>query len=178
LKRFTGYLTIGLTTAALAAAGASANDGHGKPDNRNRCHPAPLMLAGTLANDPAAGDSSFQLNVLKANHQGRLFRKATQPLTVSVDAKTRYLKEKQSSSLDALAQNDRVLVLAKLCRSDLKAARASGTLPSMTARFVLDKGPKPAPDSAAEQGDDGADNNASQDDDPTDSNPSPVENGK
>jgi hypothetical protein len=146
LKRFTRYLTIGLTAAALAATGASANDGHGhgKPDKSTRCHPAPVMLAGTLANEPAAGDTSFQVNVLKSNHYGRMFRNASGPLTVSVDAKTRYVKDKQSSSLDALAQNDRVLVLAKLCRADLKSARTSGTLPPMTARFVLDKGPKPA----------------------------------
>jgi hypothetical protein len=154
LKRFTRYLTIGLSVAALAAAGASANDGHGKPDKSSRCHPAPVMLAGTLANDPAAGDTSFQLNVLKANHQGRLFRNAAQPLSVNVDANTRYVKDKSASSLDALAQNDRVLVLAKLCRSDLKAARTSGTAPAVTARFVLDKGPKPAADSAP-QNDDG-----------------------
>jgi hypothetical protein len=145
--RFTRYLTIGLTIAALAAAGASANDGHGhgKPDKSSRCRPAPVLLAGTLANDPAAGDTSFQLNVLKANHAGRLFRNSSQPFSVNVDAKTRYVKDKQGSSLDALAQNDRVLVLAKLCRSDLEAARASGTPPAVTARFVLDKGPKPAP---------------------------------
>jgi hypothetical protein len=144
LKRFTSYLTVGLAVAALAAAGAAANDGPGKPDKSNRCHPAPVLLAGTLANDPAAGDSSFQLSVVKSNHYGRLFRAGSQPVTVSVDAKTRYVKDKNASSLEALAQNDRVLVLAKLCRADLKAARASGTAPAMTARFVLDKGPKPA----------------------------------
>ena len=143
MKRFISYLTVGLSAAALAAA-ASANDGPGKKDHSNRCHPAPVLLAGTLANDPAAGDSSFQVNVRKSNHNGRLFRNGSQPLTVNVDAKTRYLKDKQQSSLEALSQNDRVLVLAKLCRSDLKAVRTTGTLPSMTARFVLDKGPKPA----------------------------------
>jgi hypothetical protein len=144
LKRFTRYLTIGLTTAALAATGASAHDGPGKGSKGKACRPAPVMLAGTLANDPAAADTSFQLNVLKANHKGRLFRNGGQPLSVSVDAKTRYVKDKQASSLDVLAQNDRVLVLAKLCRADLKVARASGTAPAVTARFVLDKGPKPA----------------------------------
>jgi hypothetical protein len=152
LKRFTRHLTIGLALAALAAGAASANDRPGKPDKSNRCHPAPVLLAGTVANDPAAGDSSFQLNVLKSNHYGRLFRNGSQPLTVGVDANTRYAKNKQSSSLDALAQNDRVLVLAKLCRADLKAARASGTMPAMTARFVLDKGPKAAPSSEGESG--------------------------
>jgi hypothetical protein len=150
--RLTKHLMIGLAVAAIAASGATAHDKPAKPDHSARCKPAPVMLAGTLANDPAAGDSSFQLNVLKSNHYGRLFRNGSQPLTVSVDANTRYAKNKQSSSLDALAQNDRVLVLAKLCRADLKAARASGTMPAMTARFVLDKGPKPAPSSDGEGG--------------------------
>jgi hypothetical protein len=145
LKRFTIYLTTLLATAALVAGGAAANDGHGKPDKSSRCHPAPVLLAGTLANDPGASDTAFQLNVLKSNHQGRLFRDGTQPVAVNVDAKTRYFKDKQASTLDALAQSDRVLVLAKLCRADLKAARASGTMPAITARFVLDKGPKPSP---------------------------------
>ena len=40
------------------------------------CRPAPVMLMGTLANDPAAGDSSFQLTVKHANHAGRLYAKA------------------------------------------------------------------------------------------------------
>lgn len=147
--RLTRSLTIGLVVAALAATGASAHDG--KPDKSSRCRPAPVMLAGLVANDPAAGDTSFQLTVRHANHMGRLFRNGGQPLTVNVDAKTRFVKDRTASSLDAMAQNDRALVLAKLCRSDLKAARASGTLPAMTARLVLDKGPKnPQPDASGD----------------------------
>jgi hypothetical protein len=146
LKRFSKFLTIGLTLSALVAAGASAHDRPGKPDKSNRCRPAPVLLAGTLANDPAAGDTSFQLNVRKANHMGRMFRSATQPLSIAVDSNTRYFKSGQASTLDSLAQNDRALVHAKLCRSDLQAARKSGTPPALTARGVLDKGAKPASD--------------------------------
>jgi hypothetical protein len=103
------------------------------------------MLAGTLANDPATGDTSFQLDVKHANRLGRLYAKATNPVTVTVDAKTRYGKDGASSTLDALAQNDRARVLAKVCRADVKSAHGSaGALPALTARAVLDKGPKPA----------------------------------
>ena len=137
--RLTKLITVAFVTAALTAAGATADPGHGK--GKPSCNPAPVMLAGTLANDPATSDSSFQLQVNHANHLGRLYAKASNPVTVNVDTKTRYRKEGGSSTLDALAQNDRVLVLGKVCRSDVKAAKASNSaLPSLTARAVLDKG--------------------------------------
>jgi predicted patatin/cPLA2 family phospholipase len=98
---------------------------------------------GTLADDPAAGDTSFQLTVKHANHLGRLYAKAANPVSVSLDAKTRLRKDGKSASVDALSQNDRAIVLAKVCRSDLKAAvKASSTLPALTARLVLAKSAK------------------------------------
>ena len=141
--RLTKLVTVGLATAALAASGATADPGHGKGKGKPSCKPAPVMLAGTLANDPATGETSFQLTVKHANRLGRLYAKAGNPVTVAVDEKTRYRKDGGSSTLDALAQNDRALVLAKLCRADVKAARASNSaLPALTARAVLDKGQK------------------------------------
>jgi len=140
--RLTKLVTVGLATAALAASGATADPGHdkGKPS----CKPAPVKLAGTLANDPATGDTSFQLTVKHANMLGRLYAKAGNPVTVNVDTKTLYRKDGAASTLDALAQNDRALVFAKACRADVKNARQSGgTLPALTARLVLDKGLKP-----------------------------------
>jgi len=140
--RFTKLVTVGLATAALAASGATADPGHGK--GKPTCKPAPVQLAGTLANDPATGGTSFQLTAKHGNMLGRLYAKAGNPVTVNVDAKTLYRKDGAASTLDALAQNDRVLVFAKVCRADVKTARQSGgTLPALTARLVLDKGPKP-----------------------------------
>lgn len=144
MNRFSKFLTMGLALSALVAAGASAHDRPAKPEKNKGCKPAPVLLAGTLANDPAAADTSFQLNVLKANRMGRMFRSAAQPLSIAVSAQTRYVNRGQPSSLDALAQNDRVLVHAKLCRSDVAAARQAGTTPALTARAVVGKGPKPA----------------------------------
>jgi hypothetical protein len=141
--RLTKLVTVALATAALAASSATADPGHGKgkANGKPSCKPAPVMLAGTLANDPATGDSSLQLQVKHANHLGRLYATAGNPVTVNVDDKTRYGKDGGASTLDALAQNDRVLVLGKVCRSDVKAAKASnGALPALTARAVLDKG--------------------------------------
>jgi hypothetical protein len=140
--RLTKLVTVGFATAALAASGATADPGNGK--GKPTCKPAPVMLAGTLANDPAASDTSFQLTVKHANRLGRLYAKAGNPVTITVDTNTHYRKAGDASTLDALAQNDRALVLAKVCRADVRnAVKANTALPAMTARLVLDKGPKP-----------------------------------
>ena len=151
--RLTKNLMIGLAIAAVAASGATA---HGKPGGKpdksahsTRCKPAPVMLAGLLANDPAAADTSLQLDVKHANKLGRLYKKAGNPVTISVDDKTRYRKGGSASTLDALAKGDRALVFAKVCRSDVRKARHDNSaLPSMTARLVLAKAPKAAPSSS------------------------------
>jgi hypothetical protein len=147
--RFTKLVTVGLATAALAASGATADPGHGKGKGKPTCKPAPVLLAGTLANDPATGDASFQLTVKHANRLGRLYAKAGNPVIVAVDTNTHYRKAGDASTLDALAQNDRALVLAKVCRADVRnAVKSDATLPTLTARLVLDKGPKPAESSS------------------------------
>src|SRR6266566_8412512 len=140
--RLTKLVTVVLATAALGASGATADPGHGKGKGKPTCKPAPVMLAGTLANDPATGDTSFQLTEKHANLLGRLYAEAGNPITVNVDANTHYRKAGAASTLDALAQNDRALVFAKVCRADVKKAKQSGSaLPALTARLVLDKGP-------------------------------------
>jgi hypothetical protein len=141
--RFTKQFTIGLAVAALAASSAAAHDKPAKPEKSEHCKPAPVMLAGMLANDPAAGETSLQLDVKHANKLGRLYRKAGNPVAVSVDTKTRYRKAGEKSTLDALAKGDRALVFAKVCRADVRKAKEDGTaLPALTARKVLAKAPK------------------------------------
>ena len=140
--RLTKHLMIGLAVAAIAASGATARDTT-KPDHSTRFNPAPLMLLGTVANDPAADDKSLQLDVKHANKLGRLYKKAGNPVSVNVDDKTRYRKGGAASTLDALAQGDRALVFAKVCRSDVrKAVKEGSALPAMTARKVLAKAPE------------------------------------
>jgi hypothetical protein len=142
--RLTKLVTVGFATAALAASGATADPGHGKSGTHGpTCRPAPVFLAGTLANDPAAGNTSFTLTVKHANRLGRLYAKAGNPVTVTVDAKTHYRMAGAASTLDAMAQNDRALVLAKVCRADVRSAiKSKSTLPDLTARLVFDKGAK------------------------------------
>ena len=133
-------ITLMLAAGALAVPAATAAPMHGKPgDGRGNghgtCHGKArvmVVLKGTLANDPAAGDTSFQLTVLRTNRWGRGYKQATQPVTVNVSISTRYVP----STLDALALNDAVVVKAKAARCDL---RDPANLPDLTARMVVDQ---------------------------------------
>src|ERR671937_1198255 len=101
--RLTKLVTAALATAALAASSATADPGHGKGKGKPSCKPAPVMLAGTLGNDPATGDTSLQLMVKHANRLGRLYAKAGNPVTVNVDPNTRYRKDGGGPSAGAAA---------------------------------------------------------------------------
>jgi hypothetical protein len=154
-------LVVALVTALVSASVAFAhgNPGKGKPETApdkpakpasgQNCKPRVMvMLKGTLASDPAAGDTSFQMNVTKANRHGRAYVSATQPVTLNVDAKTKLRRKAPGSAptktLDSLALGDRVHVTAKACKADL---RGGGT-PELTARHVKAK-PAVAQDPAA-----------------------------
>jgi hypothetical protein len=133
-------LVLALATALLANSAAFAHDGPGKgkrPPTGPNCKTAKVLLKGTLANDPAAGESSFQLTATKSNRKGRAYVSATQPLTINADEKTKVWRKAKGApktkTLESLAMGDRALVLAKACKGDLK----SGATPQLTAKFVL-----------------------------------------
>jgi hypothetical protein len=142
------FLVLALVTALVAASVAFAKDnpGHGqKPTTGPGCKPSVgLKLKGTLANDPAAGDTSFELTVTKANKHGRAFVSAAQPITIMVDAKTKIRRKakgsKPTKTLDSLAMGDLVKMKAKACKADL----ANGATPDLTARHVKAKAPPAA----------------------------------
>jgi ABC-type sugar transport system substrate-binding protein len=137
--RFTKLFILALSAAALAVPAATAAPAKGKPGRSGPdCRPRVMVvLKGTVAAQPAATDTSFQLKVDRANHHGRAL--GGQTLTMNVDANTRYVKGDQKIQLKDLAANDRVLVQARACKADLKAARDAQTLPSLTARKVVVK---------------------------------------
>ena len=145
--RFTKFLTLALATAAFAATGATADPGHGakpaKPDHGAKaCHgkaQVAVMLKGTFA-AAAADGTSFTMNATKANKHGRAYLKAAQPLTVAVDANTRFVKADALAKLTDLAANDRVVVKARVARCDLAKATSPDALPALTARMVVDQG--------------------------------------
>ena len=134
------FLVFALVTALLGASGAFAqgNPGKGKrPPTGPNCKLAPVLLKGTLANDPAAGETSFQLTATKANRKGRAYVSATQPVTIDVDAKTKIKRHPGDGTgltrtLESLAMGDRAQVHAKVCRGDLR----NGGTPQLTAKFV------------------------------------------
>jgi hypothetical protein len=99
-----------------------------------------VVLKGTLANDPAAGDTSLQLTVLHTNRWGRGYKQASQPATVNVADATRYSKDGEDSTLDALAQNDLVMVKGKVSRCDLRDADPAN-MPALTAKKVMARTP-------------------------------------
>ena len=77
-------ITLVFLGAALAVPAATAAPTKGKPTGPKPCHGKAkviVVLKGTLANDPATGDTSFQMNVSSSNRWGRGYKKATQPLS-------------------------------------------------------------------------------------------------
>ncbi len=134
-------ITLMLVGAALAVPAATAAPMKGKPPGGTKpCHgkaKVMVVLKGTLANDPAAGDTSLMLTVLNTNRWGRGYKAATQPVTVNVDGSTRYVKG-APASLDMLALNDQVVVKGKLSRCDLRDADPAA-MPALTAKMVVDQ---------------------------------------
>jgi hypothetical protein len=138
-------ITLMLTAGALAVPAASAAPAqHGKPGGTKPCHgkaKVMVVLKGTLANDPVAGETSFQLTVLHTNRWGRGYKQVTpQPVGINVTDTTRYVKDDASSTLDALALNDVVVVKGKLNRCDLRDADPAN-MPPFTAKMVVDQTP-------------------------------------
>jgi hypothetical protein len=147
-------LVLALLTALVGASVALAHDtpGKGKPETKPgkpssgpNCRPrVKVVLRGSLANDPAAGDTSFMLTVSKANRHGRAYVSAAQPITVNVDAKTKVRRTAPDSAptktLDSLAMGDLVKLDAKACKADLR----NGGTPDLTAMHVKAH-PAPAP---------------------------------
>ena len=149
------FLVFALVTALLGASVAVANDNPGKskpstrpgkPTTGPNCKPrVKVVLKGTLANDPAAGDTSLQMNVLKANRHGRAFVLAGQPITVNIDANTKVRRKAPDSAptktLDSLAMDDLVKLAAKACKADLR----NGGTPDLTAGHIKARPPAPTP---------------------------------
>ena len=150
-------LVLALVTALVGASVALAHDnpGKGKPETRAskpkpttgpNCKPrVKVVLKGTLANDPATGDTSLQMTATKSNRHGRAFVLALQPITINVDAKTKVRRKapdsKPTKTLDSLAVGDLVKLDAKACKADLK----DGGTPDLTARHIKAKPAAPAP---------------------------------
>jgi hypothetical protein len=135
-------ITLTLAAGALAVPAATASPLHGKPSGSKPCHGKAMVmvvLKGTLV-FPGFG-LTFAMNANHANRHGRPYLKAPQPLTINVDAKTRYVKNGAAAKGTDLVAKDRLVVLAKANRCALKSATDPASLPGLTARMVVDQGP-------------------------------------
>jgi hypothetical protein len=134
-------MIILMLAAGLAVPAATAAPTKGKPSGPKPCRGKArvmVVLKGTLANDPATGETSLQLTVLRTNRWGRGYKQATQPATINVADATRYVKDDAASTLDALALNDMVVVKGKLSRCALRDADPA-SMPALTAKMVVDQ---------------------------------------
>jgi hypothetical protein len=143
LTKMKKLITLMLTAAALAAPAATAAPMKGKPSGPKPCHGKAMVmvvLKGTLANQPVAGDTSLQLTVLQTNRWGRGYKQASQPVTINVAGNARYVKNGQPTTIDQLTLNDKLVVKGKLSRCDLRDANPA-SMPPLTAKMVVDQGP-------------------------------------
>jgi hypothetical protein len=134
-------LVTGLVGASVALAGDNPGRGNSKPGNTCRAK-VMVVLRGTLANDPATGDTSLEMNATKSNRHGRAYlAPALQPLTITVDARTKIRRTtpngEPTKTLDSLALGDLVKLKAKACKSELR----NGGTPDLTARHVKARPP-------------------------------------
>jgi hypothetical protein len=136
------FITLTLAAGALGVPAATASPLHGKPGGSKPCHGKAMVmvvLKGPLV-FPGFG-STFAMNANRANQHGRPYLKAPQPVTINVDAKTRYVKNGAAAQRTDLLANDRLVVLAKANRCALKSATDPASLPALPARMVVDQGP-------------------------------------
>ena len=134
----------GLAIAGLAVSSAVAAPpaGKGKPVTGPGCKPSiAVVLKGTLASTPGASATALSVNVTSGNRWGRAYVKATQPMSVGVDANTK-VRRQGDKTLGALLKDDRVLVHARACKADLK----DDATPALTASKVIAHPAKPAHD--------------------------------
>ena len=127
-------LLAGLAVAGLGVSAAVAAPAHakGKPDTTGpNCKPKiTVVLKGTLAGAPAG--NTLKVNVKSGNRWGRAYVKTTQPLSIGVTSDTK-IRRQGKTELKDLADKDRVLIQARVCKEDLKDNKT----PALTASRVI-----------------------------------------
>jgi hypothetical protein len=132
-------IIVAVVATALSVSVAAAAPAKGKPDKPApaSCKMRNVELRGLLVSKT---DTSFTMTVKQANGHAKAFKQAG--ATVNVDASTKMRRDGKTATLADLAAGDRVLVLARVCRADLKG----GATPALLARQVLARSPKaPSP---------------------------------
>jgi hypothetical protein len=125
--------TTGTDTTTNTTTTTTTERKHGKPATTGAsCRPRiSVNLGGTLVTAPGAAGTSFSMNVTRSNFHGKAY-KAASPVTVAVDAKTKFRRNNSKSEASLLA-GDRVRVQAWACKADL----ANDATPALTAVRVV-----------------------------------------
>jgi hypothetical protein len=127
-----------ITALALAAAAFAHNGGPRpettRPDRPAACRHGHVLLHGKFM---AAGESSFTMNVLRANRHGRSL-KGEQSLSVDEKTKIKRRGREGGASLADLVKDDRLHVLARC-----KPGETAGSF-TLLAKLVIARPAKPA----------------------------------
>ena len=96
----------------------------GKPPAQGPgCKPnVTVLLKGTLTSDPAAGATSFTMNVTGTNEHGKSLKGLG--VTITADAKT-MIRRQGAKKIESLALNDRANVQLRRCKADLPLSAAT-----------------------------------------------------
>jgi len=135
LKTLTLVCGVFAVSATVALAAPQKKP---QPSGPN-CKPkVTVILKGTIPTAPGGGATlpfGLAVTVMHTNFFGHAYLKATQPVTVTIDTKTRIRFEgmKGLTALQAMAMNDRVKLEARVCKADL----ANGATPSLTAKRLV-----------------------------------------
>ncbi len=127
-------LLLLLAGAALVVPVATAKGP--PPKNGTGCKPkVSVVLKGTLTTDPGVGDTSFNMDVTRANKHGKsLVTKPTATnVTITLDSKT-IIRRNGKKTVEWLALNDRAVVVIRVCKADLPLT--TGTVDDVAAKRV------------------------------------------
>jgi hypothetical protein len=102
----------------VSVATASPPPDKGKPPTQGPgCKPnVSVVLKGTLTSDPAAGATTFTMNVTGANAHGKSLKGLDVTILVSADT---LVRRQGAKSVESLANGDRANVRIRRCKADL-----------------------------------------------------------
>jgi hypothetical protein len=109
------FAAVVVTAAAVVIPMASAK---GKPPPQGEgCKPnVTVILKGKLTSDPAAGATSFTMNVTNTNAHGKGLKGLG--VTIALDAKTK-VRRQGAKTVESLGMDDRANVQLRRCKKDL-----------------------------------------------------------
>jgi hypothetical protein len=131
LRSLIAVTALAAVTASAALAAPPA--GKGKPPTTGPgCKPAvAVVLKGTLAANGAAAPSALSVTVTGGNRFAAAYKKATQPVSISITSTTKINRQGDHNPAD-LKSGDRVNIQARSCKADL----ANNAMPALTATRV------------------------------------------